>query len=283
MGPPSVTALMPVKAYHEPYLRDAVGSMVAQTCPDWRLLVIAENAGRAGLERLLDHHLDDPRVELIVNEGRKLAGAFNTGMRRAQTEYVAILLGDDAWAPEAVEVLGAAAAASPATDFFHSARRIVDGRGRLISSVHPARSDVSPDDFARFSPVKHLLCWRREAGLAIGGMDESLDSVGVDDFDFPWSLAEHGARFTAVPECLYVYRDHRESFRLTTHLPLSHHKRELARIMRKHGVPDATVRDAIAEAERSYLRQCLYRSRLDRWLKAHRGHDPRDGWRESYG
>ena len=34
-----------------------------------------------------------------MNEGRKLAGAMNTGMRHAETPFVAILLSDDMWAP----------------------------------------------------------------------------------------------------------------------------------------------------------------------------------------
>jgi GT2 family glycosyltransferase len=274
---------MPVKSYHRAYLREAVGSMLAQTSPDWRLLVVSERAGRGRLAADLGDALADRRVSLVANEGRKLAGALNTGMRAARTEFVAILLGDDMWEPRAVAVLADAIAGAPGADFFHSARRIVDGEGASISSVHPARPAVSADDFRRgTSPVKHLLCWRREAGLAIGGMDEALDSVGVDDFDFPWCMAEHGATFRAVPDCLYVYRDHRESFRLTTHLPVSHHRREITRIMRKHGVDEAAIGKAVARAEGSYLRQCLYRSRLDRWVKRGRGHTARDGWRESY-
>jgi glycosyltransferase involved in cell wall biosynthesis len=280
---PKVTALMPVKSYHRRYLHEAVRSLPAQTCPDWQLLVIAERSGRGELEAQLGAHLSDPRIQLIVNEGRKLAGALNTGMRRATTEFVAILLGDDVWSACAVDVLGDNLTRSPGTDFFHSSRRVIDGAGRPISSVHHSRPNVSVGDFVRgSSPVKHLLCWRREMGLAVGGMDESLNSVGVDDFDFPWTMAEHGAKFTAIPDCLYVYRDHRESYRLTTHLPLSHHKREIARIMGKHGVGDSAIGEAIAQAERSYLRQCLYRSRLDRWTKALRGHPPREGWRERY-
>jgi glycosyltransferase involved in cell wall biosynthesis len=273
---------MPVKSYHRDYLQQAVRSILRQTCPEWRLVVIAERSGRKQVEEELAQHLVDPRIEVLVNEGRKLAGALNTGMRNAETDFTAILLGDDLWSPDAVETLAASMAASPGTDFFHSSRRIVDETGRAISSIHPSRPTVAVDDFARgSSPVKHLLCWRRAMGLVVG-MDESLNSVGVDDFDFPWSMAEAGATFAAVPECLYVYRDHRESFRLTTHLPLSHHKREIARIMRKHGVGRSQIRETIARAERSYLVQCLYRSRVDRWIKTRRGDNPRAGGRETY-
>ena len=277
-----LTALMPVKDYHERYLHAAVGSMLGQTCPDWRLLVIVESADRAELAGVLAAHLDDPRIDVVVNRGRKIAGAFNTGMHESETPFVAILLGDDLWAPDAVEVLARNIETHPETDFFHSSRRIIDDEGRPISSVYPSTPEFEPDDFVRWSPVKHLLCWRRDKALAIGGIDESLNSVGVDDYDFPWSMAENGATFRAIPECLYVYRDHREHFRLTTHLPLSHHKREIARIMRKHGVEEPRIAEALDEAQGGYLRQCLYRSRLDRLVKSARRHDAQTGWRESY-
>ena len=91
-------------------------------------------------------------------------------------------------------------------------------------------------------------------------MDESLNSVGPDDFDFPWCMAEHGAVFQAVAECLYLYRDHRDSYRLTTHLPLNVHVREIRRIMMKHGASASQIRARVAAARRSYLRQCLFRS-----------------------
>ena len=275
----TLTALMPVKAFHERFLHEAVESVIEQTDPAWRLLIIGERPGLGGLRQTLAGALEDPRVELIANEGRKLAGAFNTGMRAADTPFVAILLGDDLWAPNAVEVLRREIAADPAIDFFHSARRFVDDDGNPVSDVMPPAQHVSPELFLKSSPVKHLLCWRRGLALEIGGMDESLNSVGPDDYDFPWLMADHGAAFKGVPECLYVYRDHRSGFRLTTHLPLDHHKREIARIMAKHGAPPAAIERRVARAEQSYLRQCLYRSRFDRLLKA--GRTP-EVWRQPY-
>ena len=274
---------MPVRAYREDFLREAIGSLTAQTSPDWRALLILEPEDLEGFTAEHADLLADDRIETIANEGRKLAGALNTGMRRAATGFTAILFADDLWAPEAVEVLGRAIAARQDADFFHSARRVVNEAGEPISDVYASQETVTLSDFARVAPVKHLLCWRVAKALAFGGMDESLNSVGPDDFDFPWTMAEHGAVFVALPECLYLYRDHRELFRLTTHLSRSTHERELRRILRKHGLSRAEIRVRVAQARESYLQQCLYRSPLDRALKRLRGGlDPREGWRESY-
>jgi O-antigen biosynthesis protein len=279
---PRITALLPVKAFHPEYLRQAVRSVVEQTNPRWRLVVITEPPTSAELADVLGDFLADERIVVIPNEGRKLAGAINTGMRAARTEFVAILLGDDLWSRDAIDVLERAMVRTPTGDFFHSSRVIVDENGRRLSGVYPARVSFTLDDFVRASPVKHLLCWRRELALSLGGLDELSNSVGPDDYDFPWTMAEAGARFVAIPECLYFYRDHRESFRLTTHLPVSTHSRELRRILRKHGVGLLRTELRILSARRSFLRQCLYRTRLDQVLKERLGRDPRLGWRDKY-
>jgi glycosyltransferase involved in cell wall biosynthesis len=254
--------------------------MFAQTSPAWRLLVIVEPEDREQFRTLLAADLREPRVRLIANEGRGLAGAFNTGMRAADTDFVAILLGDDLWAPCAVQSLVEAIRAHPQVDFFHSGRRVVDDAGRPVAD-QPLPSDAfTASDFIDRSPVKHLLCWRRTCALAIGGMDETINNIGPDDYDFPWTMLEHGAVFRALPEYLYVYRDHRSAYRLTTHLPLNVHLRELRRILTKHGVAAGQMRRRLRQAKRGYLRQCLYRNDLHRFFKALIGSSPESGWRQ---
>jgi glycosyltransferase involved in cell wall biosynthesis len=244
--------------------------------------VIVEPEDRPTFRAVLAAELADDRVSLVANEGRKLAGAINTGIRRATTDFVAILLGDDMWDPSAVEVLSSAIAAHPDVDFLHSARRAIDDHGRPCSGIMPPRHDVRPEQFVHGSAVKHLLCFRRAKALAVGGLDESLNSVGPDDYDFPWTMAEAGARFRPLEDCLYLYRDHRQAYRLTTHLPLSVHTRELARILRKHGVGWWPMLRRIRAARRSYLKQCLYRNRLHRWMVERLGIGTPRAWREPY-
>lgn len=278
----TIGILMPVRDFHAPFLRRALDSLFAQQDPSWRLLVITEKERLGMLRAAAGVMLRDARVDVLCNEGRKLAGALNTGMRHAQTDFVAILLGDDMWAPDAVGVLNHYIATHPHGDFFHSSRRMIDEQDHPISSIHYSKRVVRLADFVLTSPVKHLLCWRRGKALSFGGMDESLNSVGPDDFDFPWAMAQHGAVFVAIRECLYYYRDHRECHRLTTHLPLNVHVREIQRIMKKHGASAAAIAARMAHARRTYLRQCLYRSALDKWVKERLGHDPRWGEREIF-
>jgi glycosyltransferase involved in cell wall biosynthesis len=273
---------MPLRNYEREFLFKALSSLTAQSSPDWRLLIIVEPEDHPKFEHLLRDELRDPRSRLIVNEGRKLSGAMNTGMRHAVTPFVAILLADDMWAQNATEVLTSQIRRYSDVDFFHSSRVIVNEHDRPISTVHRSRETFDMKDFLRGSPVKHLLCWRRELALSFGGMDESLNNVGPDDYDFPWTMAEHGARFRAIPEALYLYRDHRDGERLTTHLPLSVHLREIKWILRKHGASRAEMKEMLAHARSTYLRQCLYKNRADKFIRELIGHRAQRGWRETY-
>ena len=135
-----------------------------------------------------------------------------------------------------------------------------------MSSIYQARPNVTLADFRARTPVKHLLCWRRSLAMQCGGLDESLNSVGPDDFDFPWTMAEHGAVFQSVEPCLYHYREHDQCFRLTTGLPRSVHEREIRRVLQKHGLAADEIATWITAGRRSYLQQCKYNSQWQRWL-----------------
>ena len=171
-------------------------------------------------------------------------------------------------APDAVEVLERNIEERPDVDFFHSARRYIDDHGEPISDVLPRGTTFTSRPSSTRVPVKHLLCWRRELALAIGGIDESLNSVGPDDYDFPWSMMEAGARFGAIQECLYVYRDHRSV--LPAHdPPAAPHARarDAAHPAQARGAP---CRDPAAPASRPReptSGSASTRRRLDAWLK----------------
>ena len=88
--------LLHIKHYHERYLRAAIDSVLQQTCPAWDLLLLVDEARMAHFRDLLAGPLGDPRVRLVARQGRLLGGAYNSAMRAAETEFIAVLLGDDA-------------------------------------------------------------------------------------------------------------------------------------------------------------------------------------------
>jgi glycosyltransferase involved in cell wall biosynthesis len=277
-----ITIFIPLKHFQAGYLQQALESVRRQSRSDWRLLIVVCAAAAAQARIMLRAWLADDRVRLVCQEGPRLAGAYNTAMRAADTEFITVLLGDDLLAANAVEKLGNSIRAQPTVDFFHSGRYVVDAANERISPDYQPHAPVTFESFAAGSPVKHLLCWRARRGLACGGVDETLANFGSDDYDFPWTMFEHGAVFQAIPHPLYIYRDHRDGHRLTTHVPRSVQRRTLRRILRKHGVADDLIRLRVRDASRDYLRQSLFRNAVHQWILERIGFDPHKGWREPY-
>src|SRR6476659_2081282 len=79
----SVTVVVPVKHFHEPFLFEAIGSIQAQTNPSWFLDIVVEPAAVKAFQSLLGPVLADRRISLVENRGNALAGAINTGMCHA--------------------------------------------------------------------------------------------------------------------------------------------------------------------------------------------------------
>ena len=97
----------------EKYLRRCVDSILAQTCPDFELLLI-DDGSPDGCPRICDEYAArDPRVRVIHKPNGGLISARNEGIRAAGGDYVCIVDGDD-WADEnMLQFIRDAAARSP--------------------------------------------------------------------------------------------------------------------------------------------------------------------------
>jgi glycosyltransferase involved in cell wall biosynthesis len=284
MDPPLVTVLVPCRNAHVGFLADALESVFGQSTARWELLVVDDASNDPSTLEALEalSMRGDERVRVVASASSQVTGALNTGMRLATTPFVCSLHCDDLLDEHALVTLNRAIETDSGVDYFYSSRRYIDEEGRQLGGVRPARVFRSIDAFVRGSPVKHLHCWRVSAARAIGGMDESFGPHAGDDYDFAWSMAEAGYTFKPIPDCLYAYRDHRDHYRLTTHVPLDVQTSELARILAKHGVPDDVARAEIARRQRLHLRQALYATDADRRRMEAGNHDARAGWRLNY-
>jgi glycosyltransferase involved in cell wall biosynthesis len=98
---PKVTVLMP--AYNAAnYIGEAIDSVLQQTFTDFELLII--NDGSTDNTKQVIESYDDNRIILIghlVNHG--IAAALNTGLSKANGEYIARFDADDICVPERLQ------------------------------------------------------------------------------------------------------------------------------------------------------------------------------------
>lgn len=95
---PRITVAMPVYNAGR-HLEAAVGSIVAQTYPDWDLWLVDDGSTDGAVERLTV--LGDPRIR-VLRDGRNLglAARLNQVIDRAEGEFFARMDGDDIAHPE---------------------------------------------------------------------------------------------------------------------------------------------------------------------------------------
>lgn len=94
---PTVSVVIPL--YNaEKYINETIASVLAQSYRDFELIIVDDGSTDESIE--LCRQFRDPRLRLISQENRGLAGARNTGIHHARGRYVALLDADDRWHPD---------------------------------------------------------------------------------------------------------------------------------------------------------------------------------------
>jgi teichuronic acid biosynthesis glycosyltransferase TuaG len=206
-------------------LAEAADSVLAQSRPDWELLLIDDGSTDGSRELAEGFAARDARVRVLgdgVNRGP--AAARNRGIRAARGRWIAFLDADDRWRPEklAVQIGYMERAGAPFT--FAALDRIDEGGRRLGTIRAPARVDyarllkgnVIPCQTAAFDREHYGavempdLPRRQDYGLWLtllkaGGEAHGLDQVLADWRMRPGSLSANKLR--AAAGTWRVYRE----------------------------------------------------------------------------
>ncbi|MDH4145979.1 MAG: glycosyltransferase family 2 protein [Acidimicrobiia bacterium] len=141
MGKPAqadVTVVIPTRnrASHAPR---AARSALAQRGVEATVVVVDDGSDPASLAEL--RAALDERVQLVVHERRRgVSAARNSGLERAETDWVAFLDDDDVWAPDKLASQLAALREAPGCAWSCTGCVWVDERGGIVgSAAAPAR------------------------------------------------------------------------------------------------------------------------------------------------
>ena len=256
MRAPLVSVVMAAKNYAR-FLPAAVDSVLAQTVPDWELLIIDDGSS--------DHTpaavrpvLTDPRVKYVRSDRLGQSRAKNLGIGLSRGEYVAFLDADDAWKPTKLERQLAVFREKPDVGVVFCRRSLIDESGNRLPPLPPSsppRGRVLTEMF-----VQNFVCFssvvvRREVFSHVGRFDPRWDLA--IDYDLWLRVARHHA-FDYVDEELVLYRtghgnlSKRLSDRVATALSIMH------RAETRYGLADEVPADVIAEGHASTRRTIGY-------------------------
>jgi glycosyltransferase involved in cell wall biosynthesis len=201
---PTISVVVP--AYNEErHIAEALDSVFAQTCSPVEVIVVDDGSTDRTLA-VVDRYRD--RVRVIQQENRGCPGAFDTGFREAQGEFIALCPADDIWEPKKLEWQQDALRQEPEVDVvFGAARRFGLGKG---DHVRPARSEVLDGSwFAREMYRRNLIpdpsaVVRRSLYLDLGGYEPLVG----EDYEFWMRALASGAVFYFDPRLVVRLREH---------------------------------------------------------------------------
>lgn len=204
-----------IPAYNvQRYIRRAIDSALAQSGVSVEVIVVDD--GSTDGTRTVVESIDDERVVLMALERNGgVSCARNAGLKRARGDWVAVLDGDDRFAPERLSRLLKAAQSSGAHMIVDDLLvEYEDGRqshAMLKKTLTAAGAELSPTLFIERnlffrSPslgyVKPVI--RRDYLIAQGVQYEPSMKIG-EDFHFILALLSCGARCRIVNEPLYFW------------------------------------------------------------------------------
>lgn len=206
---PRVTVLMAV-FNGEPYLGEAMRSVLSQSYRDFEFLIIDD--GSTDRTREIIDEFGDPRVRVLRNEQNiGLTRSLNRGLGQAHGEFVARQDADDVSSPDRLAEQVTFLDVHPTTALVGSWYRDIDARGNVIAERQLPCESIEVRWALRFANlfVHSSTIWRREAVTqAVGVYNESF--VYAQDYDYWLRIADRFA-VAIMPESLVGYRTHSAS------------------------------------------------------------------------
>ena len=246
---PVVSILMPVFKT-EPFLREALDSILSQTFTDFELIVL-NDCSPGNAEEILDEYKDPRIVRYLGKENVGLANVLNAGMQMAKGKYVARMDSDDISAPNRLEVQVDYLEQHPDIDLCSCGMNLF---GAMEDHwIRESDFETLRINALFFSPVLHASSvWRREAFERLG-LRFRQEMVPAEDYDL-WCRALSGGLLRVnIPDCLYQYRIHPDQATGNTEKTLQ--KEQLVREGFLHTLfPKAEEKDIVSIAA---MKPCL--------------------------
>ncbi len=222
---PMISVVLPT--YNgETYIREAVDSILTQTCQDFELIIV-DDCSTDRTPVILDELAEsDRRIRVIHNhENQKLPRSLNIGFAEASGQFFTWTSDDNKYGREALETMLGLLHDEPETDIVYAYYDLIDSEGKIISDETHWKTLESRDiNLLNADPDAELWNWvgacflyRREVHEKLHGYDETL--FLAEDFDF-WVRALRYFKYKQIKQCLYQYRMHGHSLTATRELEI---------------------------------------------------------------
>ncbi|MBO4447720.1 MAG: glycosyltransferase family 2 protein [Bacteroidales bacterium] len=204
-----ISFIMP--AWKGAYLREAVGSILAQTSTDWELVVV-DDCSPEPLREIVES-FGDLRIRYERNErnlgGKNLVQQWNHCITFATGDYIVLAADDDIYRPGFCKACLELAAKYPQADLIHSSVEQIDGNGLHLEDDNILPEFTSKYEYLNWWVTGRLFtcvgnfAFKRSAIEALGGFIDFPCGFG-SDVATPIALSHNGVANTQ--EMLFCFR-----------------------------------------------------------------------------
>lgn len=207
---PTFSVIMPVFNPQLGWLWEAIESVRNQWYPHWNLIIVddASTSQRNELTTQLERcAASDPRIHIIYRGvNGHISLATNDGLGKSSDEWVTFIDQDDKLAPHALWCFADALRQNPEAKVLYSDEdKITEDGSRIEPHFKP---DWNPDLLLSYNYICHLVAYRREHVLSVGGFRTGFE--GAQDHDLALRITEQctESEIVHVPRVLYHWRVH---------------------------------------------------------------------------
>lgn len=209
---PLVSIVMAVKDT-EPYLRDCLDSILAQTYSNWELIAVNDHSSDATPEILKDYSEKDTRIRYFNSDQPRLIPTLQVAYRQVRGELLNRMDSDDKMPHDKIEVLvnewqkyGKGYVIAGGTEHFVDEGEVGDGflkYERWLNRV--ARENLHYQEIYRECVIPSH-CWmvHKDDFDAVGAFDPV---VYPEDYDLCFRFYRKGLKVIGIDKILHFWRD----------------------------------------------------------------------------
>ena len=147
-----VSVIIPVyKA--EDYVERTIRSVLAQTYSDLEVVIVDDGSPDQSID--VCRRFDDPRIKIVQQANRGLAGARNTGIRNSTGDYIALIDADDLWTKDKIEKHVHHLENNPKIGISFSYSELIDEHDKStgLKQIPTKIKDITPQYILRRNPI----------------------------------------------------------------------------------------------------------------------------------
>lgn len=201
---PTVSVILPTRN-RAALLKEAMDSVLAQTYPDWELIVMDDGSTDATRATVEAYAARDSRIRYVHQVNQGLPKTRERSLAFVRGSYVAFLDDDDLYLPEKLACQVAFLEAHPEAGLVYSYVDVVDGEKRYRTTF-PERPALTFEELLdRCTIQSHAVLVRKACFDRVGSFRGDLKKS--DDYEM-WLRIARAYPIAFLPERVALYRFH---------------------------------------------------------------------------